>query len=291
MTKKSLPQKAAGKNDPVLPAVLTPESIAAFQKRVLSYYRRNARKLPWRATTDPYCILVSEIMLQQTQVDRVILKYIAFITRFPDVASLAESSLKDVLTMWQGLGYNRRAQNLHKSAQIITSDHNGRLPETREALQTLPGIGLNTAAALCVYAYNQPCVYIETNIRAVYIHSFFPDDDAVSDAQLEPYIEATLYKRDPRRWYNALMDYGVYLKKLHGNPARKSRHHTVQSRFEGSDRQIRGMIIKILGGTDAMSTKELVRWIDKEPERVKAIIDQLVREGLVAKNRTQLSLP
>ena len=113
---------------------------------------------------------------------------------------------------------------------------------------TLPGIGANTAAALSVYAYNQPCVFIETNIRAVYIHSFFPEADAVSDKQLEPCIQATLYKRNPRRWYNALMDYGVYLKKLHGNPARKSRHHTVQSRFEGSDRQIRGMIIKDFGG-------------------------------------------
>ena len=271
-------------------AELTPEKIAAFQKRVLNYYRQNARDLPWRATTDPYCIMVSEIMLQQTQVDRVIPKYENFIARFPDVESLAASSLKDVLTMWQGLGYNRRAQSLHNSARIIVSDHGGHMPETREALMTLPGIGINTAAALSVYAYNQPCVFIETNIRAVYIHSFFPEADAVSDKQLEPCIEATLYKRNPRRWYNALMDYGVYLKKLHGNPARKSRHHTVQSRFEGSDRQIRGMIIRILGETEAMSTRELVRRIGKEPERVRAIIDQLAGEGLVKRQRTR-SLP
>jgi A/G-specific adenine glycosylase len=272
-------------------AELTPERIAAFQKRVLIYYRRNARNLPWRTTTDPYCIMVSEIMLQQTQVDRVIPKYENFITRFPDVKSLAASSLKDVLSMWQGLGYNRRAQNLHNSARIIMGDHGGHMPETREVLMTLPGIGANTAAALSVYAYNQPCVFIETNIRAVYIHSFFSEADAVSDKQLEPCIEATLYRRNPRRWYNALMDYGVYLKKLHGNPARKSRHHTVQSRFEGSDRQIRGMIIKLLGKTDALSMRELVRSIGKEPERVQPIAEQLVREELVKRQRNRFSLP
>jgi len=270
---------------------LTPAKINVFKKRVLSYYRRNARTLPWRETTDPYCILVSEIMLQQTQVDRVIPKYEAFIKRFPDVASLALSPLKEVLVMWQGLGYNRRAQSLHNSARIITSELGGRLPENRETLKLLPGIGAYTAAAVSVFAYNQPCVFIETNIRAVYIHSFFPNADSVTDAQLEPYIAASLNKRNPRRWYNALMDYGVYLKKLHGNPARKSRHHTVQSRFEGSDRQIRGMIIKILGNVEAMSIRELVRQVGNEPERVRPIIDQLVGERLVQRLRTRLSLP
>ena len=273
------------------PTELTPSKINAFKKRVLSYYRRNARTLPWRETTDPYCILVSEIMLQQTQVDRVIPKYEAFIKRFPDVASLALSPLKEVLVLWQGLGYNRRAQSLHNSARIITSELGGRLPENREALQLLPGIGAYTAAAVSVFAYNQPCVFIETNIRAVYIHCFFPEAAGVSDAQLEPFIAATLNKRNPRRWYNALMDYGVYLKKLHGNPARKSRHHTVQSRFEGSDRQIRGMIIKILGNVETMSIRELVDLVDKEPQRVRPIIDQLVDEGLVQRLRTRLSLP
>jgi A/G-specific adenine glycosylase len=273
------------------PAELTQAKINTFKKSVLSYYRRNARDLPWRETTDPYHILVSEIMLQQTQVDRVLPKYTAFIKRFPDVGSLAASPLKEVLVMWQGLGYNRRAQSLHNSARIITDELGGRMPETREALQTLPGIGPYTAAAVSVFAYNHACVFIETNIRAVYIHCFFPEAAGVSDAQLEPFIAATLNKRNPRRWYNALMDYGVYLKKLHGNPARKSKHHAVQSRFEGSDRQIRGMIIKILGKTESMNTRELVRQIGKEPERVHPIIDQLVNEGLVQQQRTRLSLP
>lgn len=291
MAKNTLRKKCTDKQEPATPAGLTSARIASFQKRVLNYYRQNARDLPWRSTTDPYCIMVSEIMLQQTQVERVIPKYENFIARFPDVESLAASSLKDVLSMWQGLGYNRRAQSLHNCARIIIRDHRGHMPETREALMTLPGIGINTAAALSVYAYNQPCVFIETNIRAVYIHSFFPEADAVSDKQLEPCIAATLYKRNPRRWYNALMDYGVYLKKLHGNPARKSRHHTVQSHFEGSNRQIRGMVIRILGESTTMSVRELVRQTGKEPERVRAIIDQLAGEGLVVINRTQLSLP
>jgi A/G-specific adenine glycosylase len=276
---------------PANPKGLAPSQIASFQKRVLDYYRRNGRDLPWRSTTDPYRILVSEIMLQQTQVDRVIPKYENFITHFPDVAALAAAPLRNVLTLWQGLGYNRRAQNLHACARIISDEHNGLFPQTRDGLQALPGIGIYTASAVSVFAFNQPCVFIETNIRAVYIHTFFPEADAVSDSQLEPYIESTLYKRDPRRWYNALMDYGVYLKKLHGNPARKSKHHTLQSRFEGSDRQIRGMIIKILGQTEHMSSKELLCRIDKEPGRVQAIINQLVGEGLVAKNKARLSLP
>jgi len=273
------------------PTELSPDIIAAFRRRVLDHYRRNGRKLPWRVTTDPYHVLVSEIMLQQTQVDRVIPKYENFIARFPDVTSLATGSLKDVLGLWQGLGYNRRAQNLHNSARIIMNEHDGHIPETREALQTLPGIGVYTSAAVSVFAYNQPCVFIETNIRAVYIHSFFSEADGVSDAQLEPYIESTLYKRNPRRWYNALMDYGVYLKKRYGNPARKSRHHTVQSRFEGSDRQIRGRIIKILGEVESIGTAELVRETDKQPQRVRTIIDQLVQEGMVKRQRTRLSLP
>jgi len=270
---------------------LTPAHIFAFQKRVLAYYRRHGRKLPWRETTDPYRILVSEIMLQQTQVDRVLPKFEAFISRFPDPAALVKAPLRDVLAMWQGLGYNRRAQALHRCAALIVADHDGRLPQTREDLQALPGIGPYTAAAVCVFAYNHPCVFIETNIRAVYIHCFFSDCADVSDAQLAPFISATLYKRNPRRWYNALMDYGVYLKKMHGNPARKSRHHTVQSRFEGSDRQIRGMIIKLLGKMDALSMRELEGRIDREPERVRAIVEQLAREGLVKRQRTRLSLP
>jgi len=270
---------------------LTPARISAFRKRVLDYYRRNGRRLPWRETTDPYRILVSEVMLQQTQVDRVIPKYNAFIGRFPNPAALAAAPLRDVLNLWQGLGYNRRAQALHRCATTVVDEHKGCLPQTREGLQALPGIGPYTAAAVCVFAYNRPCVFIETNIRAVYIHSFFPAAEAVTDRQLEPFIAATLYKRNPRRWYNALMDYGVYLKKLHGNPARKSRHHTVQSRFEGSDRQVRGMIIKILGGVETMNTDRLVREIAKEPKRVRSIIDQLIEEGLIKRQRTRLSLP
>jgi len=273
------------------PKKLTPARIAAFRKRVLDYYRRNGRDLPWRKTTDPYQILVSEIMLQQTQVDRVIPKYKTFIAQFPNVASLAKGSLKDVLNMWQGLGYNRRAQNLYKCAQIVVDKLGGAFPKTRDGLKALPGIGVYTSAAVSVFAYNQPCVFIETNIRAVYIHTFFPDNEPVSDKQLEPYIKATLSKRNPCRWYNALMDYGVYIKKLHGNPARKSKHHTTQSRFEGSDRQIRGMIIKILGKVESMSTRELISQIDREPERIKTIINQLAGEGLIAIKKTRLSLP
>jgi len=291
MTKKNPGTKRTDKNKLSTSLELTPTQIASFRKRVLTYYRRNGRDLPWRATTDPYRILVSEIMLQQTQVDRVIPKYEAFIARFPDAATLAAASLKEILVLWQGLGYNRRAKNLHNCARIVTDERGGTMPDTREALQTLPGIGPYTSAAISVFAYNQPCVFIETNIRAVYIHTFFSDTGTVSDAQLEPYIEATLSKRSPCRWYNALMDYGAYIKKQHGNPARKSKHHTIQSRFEGSDRQVRGMIIKILGSTETVGTRALINQIGKDPKRLQGIINQLVQEGMVKQQRTQLSLP
>jgi len=291
MTKITTETKNTDKDTPAGTDRLSPEQINAFQKSIFDYYRSNVRRLPWRETTDPYRILVSEIMLQQTQVDRVIPKYNAFIERFPDAAALAAAPLRDVLVMWQGLGYNRRAQALHSCARIIAHKHAGRLPKTRKALQSLPGIGPYTAAAVCTFAYNQPCVFIETNIRAVYIHTFFNEATHVSDTQLEPLIDATLYTRNPRRWYNALMDYGVFLKKKHANPARKSRHHSVQSRFEGSDRQIRGMIIKILGQDETLSVRELIGRLDREPDRVRAIVEQLVLEGLVKRQRTRLSLP
>jgi A/G-specific adenine glycosylase len=273
-----------------IPDGLTPDRVKAFQRQVLAYYRRHGRALPWRTTRNPYHILVSEVMLQQTQVDRVIPKYHAFIDRFPDVAALAGSSLKEVLAVWQGLGYSRRAQALHAGARAIVAAWGGSLPATCEGLRTLPGIGPYTASAICVFAYNIPRVFIETNIRAVYIHTFFPGAEAVADPEIEPYVAATLCARSPRRWYNALMDYGVFIKKLYGNPARKSTLHTRQSPFEGSDRQIRGMIIRILGGVERMSLQKLVRSVGKEPARVRGILEQLEREGFVRHRGAYLEL-
>ncbi len=261
-----------------------------FQGIILSFYRRHGRDLPWRTTSDPYRILVSEVMLQQTQVDRVVPKYLAFLEKFPDPAALARASKRQVLACWQGLGYNRRALSLLKCAAEVQTRFEGRMPRSYEELLQLPGIGPYTASAICVFAYNRPRIFIETNIRSVYIHFFFEAAYTVSDSEILPLVEQTLYERNPRRWYNALMDYGVHLKKTLDNPSRKSIHHTRQSRFEGSDRQIRGRILKVLVGVPRMKQQDLVRTAGDEPERVKKILFQLEQEGFLRMAKGYVSL-
>src|ERR1700751_788981 len=139
--------------------------IAAFKEFVWHFYEQNKRDFAWRHVDNPYFVVVSEIMLQQTQTQRVISKYEEFIAAFPDFKSLAAASLRDVLLVWQGLGYYRRARFLHQLAQIVVNEHGGALPQDQKVLQTLPGIGPNTAGSICAFAFNKPVVFIETNIR------------------------------------------------------------------------------------------------------------------------------
>lgn len=259
--------------------------VASFQKTIWDYYAIHRRDLPWRrpntdGTFDPYHILVSEMMLQQTQVSRVIPKHQAFLNAFPTLESLAASSLPTVLGMWSGLGYNRRAKYLLEATKVIAAEHAGAFPVRKEQLVTLPGIGPNTAAAILVYSFNQPLVFIETNIRSVYLHHFFSGESAVSDRQLMPLIEQTLPMDTPREWYWALMDYGTYLKTTQPNPSRASRHHSKQSRFEGSRRQIRGLVLKQLlrGSATEKALHELVA-----DSRLEEVLNQLAKEGLITK--------
>lgn len=184
-----------------------------FRGLVYDYYEKSGRhSLPWRNTRDPYKILVSEIMLQQTQVNRVLQKYEEFLKAFPDVGSLAEASTGEVLKIWQGLGYNRRALNLKRAAEIIKKDFRGEFPETAESLESLPGIGQSTRGAIMAFAFGTPTAFIETNIRSIYIHHFFKGEKNVHDREIMPLIEKTLDTENPRDWYYALMDYGVHLK-------------------------------------------------------------------------------
>jgi A/G-specific adenine glycosylase len=269
---------------------LTQQQIGAFRAIVRAHYRKNRRGLPWRQTRDPYKILVSEIMLQQTQVDRVIPKYNEFVRAFPTVRALAAAPLGAVLKAWQGLGYNRRALMLKKAAEAIIEKHGGKVPETAERLDALPGIGLHTAGAICAYAFNQPVVYIETNIRSVFIHHFFHDRTDVDDAELLPLVEQALDRKDPRDWYNALMDYGTFLKQEHPNPARKSAHYARQSRFEGSDRQIRGKIIRLLTQKGPQTASSIYREIQADKARAEQIIAGLTREGMIRRKGNRISL-
>jgi len=246
---------------------LNQKQIKAFQHKIKNFYKKNRRDLPWRRSISSYRTVVSEIMLQQTQVPRVMTKFPEFIKAFPNFKQLAQAPLRDVLKVWQGMGYNRRAKYLKEIAQIMTKKYNGKLPNTFEELQTLPGIGPNTAASITAFAYNKPVIFIETNIRSVYIHEFFPNKNDVHDKDLMSLIEQTLDTKHPRDWYSALMDYGTKLKLENKNPSRKSKHYTKQSKFEGSDRQIRGQILKLLTEHEKLSEKKLISEINKEKIR------------------------
>ncbi len=223
----------------------------AFREYVYHYYTEYGRhELPWRLTADPYAILVSEIMLQQTQVDRVVMKYKEFLNQFPSLSVLAKAPLKEILSCWSGLGYNRRALWLKETARELVETFGGTVPESPEILVKLKGIGYATACAIVTYSYNIPTVYIETNIRTVFIHHFFSERDTVHDREILPLVEEALDMQNPRIWYYALMDYGVSLKKTFPRVSRKSIHYAKQSPFKGSDRQIRGWLLKNLANED-----------------------------------------
>jgi A/G-specific adenine glycosylase len=268
---------------------LSQQDITKFRKTVYHHWEYYGRDLPWRKTDNPYNIIVSEIMLQQTQVARVIAKYEEFITTFPDIESLAQAPLQQVLTVWHGLGYNRRALSLRKMAEEIVTLHDGRIPNNVTLLKTLPGIGNATAHAVCAFAFNQPVIFIETNIRTVFIHHFFSTKGAVNDSDIRPLITQTLDSRNPRRWYNALMDYGTALKKEHRNPGRKSAHYKRQSPFEGSARQVRGAILSTLVERLSISMDELAA-LPFDDDRIQLAVFQLEREKLIVVKNGVLSI-
>ncbi|MDP3989444.1 MAG: A/G-specific adenine glycosylase [bacterium] len=257
------------------------KEIRAFQLCVRKHFRVYGRVFPWRKTRDPYHILVSEMMLQQTQTVRVVQKYTAFIQRFPTVESLAGASLLEVFSLWQGLGYNRRARMLRDSARIVVSDYGGSIPRGDALLQTLPGVGPYTARAVASFAFGMRTCVIETNIRAVYLHHFFPHEHKVADTAIATLVMATLPQRNIRDWYNALMDYGAYIKATHPNPGRRSKHHATQSRFEGSVRQVRGAIIRVLVREESCSLSDLHTHIGYDVKRVREALASLKKEGTI----------
>jgi A/G-specific adenine glycosylase len=255
--------------------------IESFRRTIRRYYREHGRKLPWRETNDPYRILVSEIMLQQTQVERVLGKYPGFIEAFPDFGALTAAPLSAVLTLWRGMGYNRRALQLKKCAFEVVRRHGGRLPESFEALRELPGVGKATAGSIMAFAFNKPAVFIETNVRRVFLHFFFQGREGVSDAEILPLVESALDRRDPRGWYNALMDYGVMLKREHGNMNVRSRHYKKQPPFAGSDRQIRGEVLRLLVAEPRLSEAEILRRVGRDPGRTRTALERLVDDGFI----------
>ena len=251
-----------------------------FQKEIYRYFKKHGRAhLPWRGETDPYKILVSEIMLQQTQAGRIVPKYEAFIKRWDSAKKLAKASNSDVLSLWSGLGYNRRALNLKRAAEAVSRDFRGHFPKTKEELVSLPGIGPYTAGAILAFAFNESEVMIETNIRSVYIHFYFPKKKAVHDKDLLPIIERTMDRKNPRNWYAALMDYGAMLKATNPNPSRKSKHHTKQSKFKGSMREVRGAALKLILNGEKKLEERLGAQFDKE--RAVGALLGLQKDGLI----------
>ena len=220
------------------------------------------RDLPWRNLDDAYAVLVSEVMLQQTQVKRVLDFWPRWMERFPSVDALASAATSDVLEAWQGLGYNRRALALKRACDACSTERTGALPDTYDELVALHGVGPATAAGVMAFAYNKPAVYIETNVRTVFLHHLFPDCERISDKQLAPYV-ADLCPAEgeafgPRAWYYALLDYGAHLKTQVANPSRRSAHYAKQSRFEGSHREKRSFILKcVLAAPDGIAASEV----------------------------------
>lgn len=221
-------------------------------------------------------------MLQQTQVPRVIEKYTSFLKRFPNVRTLAKAPLSAVLKEWSGLGYNRRGKYLHDAAKVIVSEYKGDMK--RATAGRLPGVGPYTKAAVRTFAYNEPHMMIETNVRAVFIHYFFADDTRVHDRDLVPLIETAAEGQDPRTWYWSLMDHGAYLKRLHVNPTRKSASYAMQTPFSGSIREVRGAIIKALND-GAHGDLALANKLSFEGRMIRHALLGLKKDGLVVSSR------
>lgn len=257
------------------------QELCSFQTFIWQFYASNKREFAWRNIENPYYVMVSEIMLQQTQTDRVINKFEQFVAAFPNVRILAEADLQDVLGVWQGLGYNRRGKALWENAQRIVQEFNGAIPDDPEILVTFKHIGSNTAASIVAFAFNKPVVFIETNIRTVFLHTFFKDKQNVHDKELMPLIAQAVDQSNPREWYYALMDYGVHLKRILPNPNKRSAHYAVQSKFEGSNRQIRGRIIKKLTQVGKIRVDDLFDSLGREHDRYREVLDGLLKDKMI----------
>jgi A/G-specific adenine glycosylase len=277
--------------DPRASASLPPaDALEAFREAVWSYYRENGRPMPWRGVDDPYAVLVSEVMLQQTQVARVMDRWTEWMAVFPTIDALAAAPLAEVLERWQGLGYNRRAVALKRCAEQVAQRFGGVLPADPVLLASLPGIGPATAAAVVNYAYAAPAPFIETNVRSAVLHAFFADADDVSDRELRPVVEAVWDAGDPRAWGYALTDYGAHLKKTLPNPSRRSRHHVRQSPFEGSRRQKRARLLREVLGRPGLDAEAYAGETGAPVGETLGLLEALADEGFLVRSGEQWSV-
>lgn len=279
------------------------DEIAAFVGRVAAHGAELYREFPWRETTDPYAILVSEVMLQQTQVSRVVPYYESWLADFPTLEALAAAPLDAVLRAWQGLGYNRRAIALKRAAEQLVAAHapahggpahsvaDGEpvaLPGDEAALRALPGVGPATAAGVLAFGFGRHATYLETNVRAVFLHELFADADGVRDREIVPLVESAAAVAEQRgvsarTWNYALLDYGAHLKRTQPNPSRRSAHHTRQSAFEGSRRQKRARLLRAVMDAPGASAEELASGLQLESSLTRDLLEELRAEGFVSR--------
>jgi A/G-specific adenine glycosylase len=259
------------------------EDVKAFQEKIMHWWEENARDLPWRCDNSPYNVLVSEIMLQQTQVNRVVPKYLEFLRQFPSIEDLASAETKQLLQIWSGLGYNRRAVWLKEAASQIVD--RGEFPQTMEELRNLKGIGLYTSQSILIFAFNRNLAAVDTNIRRVLIASGFADEE-MSSSQLQIIADDLLLKGKSSDWHNALMDYGS-LVLTSGSTSISPQ--SKQPRFKGSTRQLRGAIIRILTNSESLSLNELISHLTSyniHCKDVNPVLDQLLAERFVERTDT-----
>jgi A/G-specific adenine glycosylase len=261
------------------------EKIRRFQKKIFSFYEKNKRDLPWRKTADPYKILLSEFMLQQTQVTRVVFYYNKWLRKWPTIHALASASLPEVLEMWMGMGYNTRAVNLHRTARKIIADFHGDVLQAMKQYKELPGIGRYTSQAVQIFSTNADLVTVDTNIRRILI-SEFSLPSKMPDKLLWSMAEQCLPLGKSRDWHNALMDYGS----LHLTAKKTGiKPKTRQTHFEGSNRQIRAKILRCLL-QKTMSLSELEKTIKIEQKRLRPILEKMMDENIIIKRNATYQL-
>ena len=258
------------------------QDIQLFRERIFDFYQSNRRSFPWRETTDRYAVMVSEIMLQQTQAERVAGKFTAWMLRFPNIEILASASLKEVLLLWSGLGYNSRGQRLQGCAKVIMERFNGVVPATPELLKTLPGIGEYTCRSIPVFADNLDAAAVDTNIRRIIMHEFALPEDT-SKQEIQALAEQLLPQGRSREWHNALMDYGSLFLTSRNTAIRPL---TKQSKFQGSKRWYRGRLIKDLIHSECMFLEEIEAKYADCPWNLQEIVSDLISEGLVEQNES-----
>ncbi|TCD48356.1 Fe-S cluster assembly protein HesB [Chlorobium sp. N1] len=251
--------------------------ILEFQERIFGFYASSARRFPWRMTRDRYAVMVSEVMLQQTQAERVVPKYLDWLGRFPDPGALAEAPLRDVLMLWSGLGYNSRARRLQECARLVMEEYGGEVPGDPALLRRLPGIGRYTSHSIPAFADNLDVAAVDTNIRRILIHEFSLPEDA-SDRALQEVADRVLPQGRSRDWHNALMDYGA----LHLTSRQSGiRSRSRQSKFEGSRRWYRGCVLRELLEQGTVPQDDLMLRHAACPGGIGSVVDELVRERMV----------